>query len=196
MFGAKVANGLMSGDGAAAKTSPIRSMRELPASNVYSPRTRPPAPASPPMSPTRSPRDRSIRATADDEDEDEPVAVVNGPPSNLDYISTAAMGVMLAVVAVYCNKGAMENVDTELNKMVRGEGGKRAAGNRRRTTSTTDGDSHVYFFRLAPSFFLLPQKNKMKTEFQTRDARCACVLQCVLKYSAAVLVIASVPADW
>ena len=169
MFGAKVANGLMSGDGAAAKTSPIRSMRELPASNVYSPRTRPPAPTSPPMSPTRSPRGRSTRVAAaaaeDDDDDDDGVAVVNGPPSNLDYISTAAMGVMLAMVAVYCNKDAMAKVDSELNKMVRSEGGKREAANRGITTTT----DRILIFIFSPrSLDFSFAKNKKKNE--TRDA--------------------------
>jgi hypothetical protein len=127
VLGAKVGKSLMGGaeNGAA---SPIRSMQELPASNVYSPRTRPPAPSSPPTSPPRSPRGagRSTKAAAAgtrtaDGGAAPPTstAVVINETSNLDYAALAAMGVLLAVVAVGCSKDAMATVDSELNKLVR-----------------------------------------------------------------------------
>lgn len=123
MLGATVAKGL-TGDDAAAVASPIRSMRELPASNVYSPRARPPAPSSPPTSPSRSPRGAAGRskaaaaAHAAGAHPSDASAVVN-EASNLDYVAVAAMGVMLAAVAVWCSKDAMAAVDTRLYKLVR-----------------------------------------------------------------------------
>ena len=46
------------------------------------------------------------------------VVVVN-EQSNLDYVALAAMGVMLAVVAVWCSEDAMKSVELEVNKLVR-----------------------------------------------------------------------------
>lgn len=110
----------MEDDAANAVASPIRSMRELPTSSVLSPKTRPPAPSTTPASQPKAPRavvGRSKPAAADDA-----AAVVNVEASNLDYVAIAAMGVMLAAVAVWCSKDAMAAVDTELGKLVRTKG--------------------------------------------------------------------------
>ena len=122
VVGASKAKELTGGASGAAPVSPVRSMRKLPESNVYSPRTRPPAAAtaggpgsSPPTSPPRSPRAGGVSKTKSSKS----VRVVKKDDTSLDYIALAAMGVLIAVVAVCCSKDAMELLDTELNKMVK-----------------------------------------------------------------------------
>jgi len=129
VLGPKVAKSMM-GEGGDDPASPVRSMRQLTSSvpavgqeapHIYSPKARPPLQSPPPTSPPTSARAAAPAAAgaahpAPTSSAADAVVVVN-EQSNLDYVALAAMGVMLAVVAVWCSEDAMKSVELEVNKL-------------------------------------------------------------------------------